>query len=277
VNAYELKKEADIMLTAYKALVSADKPVALSYGKIKLSAPYPFCPYEEIKCDEKETEFFRTIDGTCNNLKYGATWWGSGVSPFKRLLPSAYDDDVSAPRIRSIFRDQELPNPRTIAMKLFQSQKTVSEWSQFMTYFGQFVDHDITLTEQCNYRDGYRKLCPCGSHDLDCFNIPVPGDDSVNGDQKCLSFVRSTPSVRDFNCFLGPREQVNLQTSWIDLSNLYGWTPYNLKLIRGANGTLLFSESRTGNIFPKIPGVKCPEKMNSKDYSRRQHCYITGL
>jgi hypothetical protein len=273
-----MKQDAEIVMTAYSQLIKRDKTTALSYGRYQIKTPYPFCPYEELTCDPYSQQY-RQIDGSCNNLNANATWWGKTNSPLKRVLTSAYDDYVSSPRSRSAVKGASLPNPRSIAMKVFAAQKSVSEWTEFMNYFGQFVDHDITSTEQSSYSNGYRKICPCGSHDPDCFNIPIPPEDKINyGGATCQSFVRSTPVVRDFNCNLGPREQINSQTSWVDLSSLYGWTPETASLIRAyEHGLLKTSESEYGSIFPRSDNVTyCPTKMYARDYSRRTRCFLTG-
>jgi hypothetical protein len=73
-------------------------------------------------------------------------WWGKSETSDKRLLPSAYDDYVTQPRVRSVKPGKFLPNPRKVAISAFQPQPSVSEWSHFMTYFGQYIDHDATLT-----------------------------------------------------------------------------------------------------------------------------------
>ena len=182
--------------------------------------PAPYCPkIKQLTCGENEL-LYRTHNGSCNNLK--KTWWGMAETPQKRLLPPEYHDLVSEPRIRSVFPKFGLPNARIVAISMFPAQPSTSEWSDFMTYFGQFLDHDLTLTAQSTYSDGYRKVCKCNSYDPDCFNIPIPREDYANKDQTCMSFVRSSATVSDFDCSLGPREQLNIQTHWIDLSQLYG-------------------------------------------------------
>jgi hypothetical protein len=276
LDAYKIKQNAEVTLTAYSQLIKKDKATALSYGSYQIKTPYPYCPYENKPCDPYQLQY-RQIDGSCNNLNANSTWWGATLTPFKRVLPAVYDDYVSAPRTRSVIDGEYLPNPRSVAMKVFAAQKSVSEWTQFMTYFGQFVDHDITATEVSTYSDGYRKICPCGSYDPDCFNIPIPREDRVNyGGARCQSFVRSTPGVRDFNCNLGPREQINAQTSWVDLSGLYGWTPETGDAVRWfEDGLMLADETEYGQIFPQNL-TSCPSKMSAREYSRRHHCFVTG-
>ena len=252
--------------------METDKTVALSYDKYSLKTPSPFCTRINVSICDPDFPY-RTFDGSCNNLNQ--TWWGKAGTPFKRLLPAEYDDYVTAPRIRST-NGEKLPNPRSLAMNLFSAQKSISEWTSFMTYFGQFVDHDISLTEFSGYSDGYRKICPCGTYDPDCFNIDLPQSDYANKDQKCMSFVRSSPSVRDFDCNLGPREQLNTQTVWLDQSLLYGSNDSLSAQIRGNDGLLKNQVFGNGDVLlPLLSNTTC-KPMRGFDYSRRTRCYISG-
>jgi hypothetical protein len=145
-----------------------------------------------------------------------------------------------------------------------------------MTYFGQYIDHDATLTAQSIYADGFRKLCKCNSYDADCFNIPIPSGDYTNNDQACMSFVRSMPSVNMFNCFLAPREQLNVHTSWIDLSQLYGYYPELADKLRGENGTLKASWANGKEYLPFASNKSCSYNRIASEYSRKQKCYLNG-
>lgn len=56
----------------------------------------------------------------------------------------------------------------------------------------------------------------------------------------CLNFVRSSPSPLE-DCALGPRDQINQITSYIDASNVYGSTDKSLSSLRLYNkGTVKF-------------------------------------
>lgn len=270
LNAYEMNKKSKFALKAYKELMKTSKTVALSYSSDKIKVPYPFCPRAPThKCEDYEK--IRTFDGSCNNLEF--TWWGMSETPFKRLLKSEYNDYVQEPRTRSV-KKSTLPNPRTIAMEVHGAQKSMSEWSHFMTYFGQFIDHDITLTAQSTYSDGVPKYCKCGSYDPECFNIPIPYGDKVNYDQQCMSVVRSSSTFKDFDCSLGPREQLNTQTHWLDLSGLYGKNEKEAQSLRDEEDGLLKSAvGGDGEILPYIEDSTC--KTNNQTY-RREKCFMAG-
>ena len=75
----------------------------------------------------------------------------------------------------------------------------------------------------------------------DCLGIAVPPDDWFYGPYgvRCLEFVRSMATSR-VGCSLGPRDQINQVTSFIDGSVIYGSSETeedNLRLFR--NGMLI--------------------------------------
>lgn len=86
--------------------------------------------------------------------------------------------------------------------------------------WGQFLDHDISLSPVNTLRTGGIKCCPRPTHP-DCFSIEIPPNDPVFGreNKRCLNFVRS---VSCQTCRFGPRLQVNELTAFIDASNIYG-------------------------------------------------------
>jgi peroxidase len=91
-----------------------------------------------------------------------------------------------------------------------------------------------------------------------------------------MSFVRSMPSVNAFDCFLAPREQLNVQTSWLDLSQLYGYYPELTERLRGENGLLKSSRSENNKEFLPLNSKQCPTNRQAAEYSRRPKCFING-
>lgn len=179
-----------------------------------------YCPNaRQIYCDFNYP--FRALDGSCNNKLH--TWWGQSATPFRRLLPPVYDDTLDAPRQRS-FTGSSLPNPRKIALLFDQPRpdRSKSHVATLFAHFAQFVDHDITLTALTADQDGQPIKCFCDRKDVDCINIEVPSIDKFNTDERCMVTPRSSASTRKFNCNLGAREQLNLLTHWLDLSQTYG-------------------------------------------------------
>ena len=97
--------------------------------------------------------------------------------------------------------------------------------------WGQFLDHDITSTPQSRgFNESLIKCCDedggALAEDLrhpDCRPIDIPTDDSFYSqfNKTCMEFVRSSPATKR-DCSLGPRDQMNQITSFIDASNVYG-------------------------------------------------------
>jgi hypothetical protein len=92
-----------------------------------------------------------------------------------------------------------------------------------------------------------------------------------------MYFVRSMASVDVFNCNLAPREQLNIQTSWLDLSQLYGYYPDLAKSLRGENGTLKVSLYNGKEYLPFASNTStCSYNRLASEYSRKPKCYLNG-
>lgn len=64
--------------------------------------------------------------------------------------------------------------------------------------------------------------CKCGNdEDEICFSIPCESDDPVCGEEGCIPFRRSRPTIRG-DCRPGARAHENTITSFVDASNVYG-------------------------------------------------------
>lgn len=267
VKVLKIQDTAKVALTAYGEYTRQYGPLL---DNIRYSLPMSFCPRESYrKCDPRYP--YRYIDGSCNNLDY--EWWGSSDSPYKRLARPNYDDKINSPRTKSVVRGRGLNNPRNIAKDLFTPRKTRSPYSTLFPYFGQFVAHDLSLIASSSYGDGRAKDCRCNTRDPDCFNIPTPRGDYYHYDQKCQVFVRSAPSIKDFECNLGHREQINMETHLIDLSHIYGSNDRVARSLRTYEYGLLKSD-----IDPLTHGPSLPYR-GSKKCSGRYHlekCYWTA-
>ena len=101
-------------------------------------------------------------------------------------------------------------NVSKIAMYVHSPYQTKSDWSHMFVWFGQFVFHDVTKIASIVHEDGEQKWCKCGTSDPDCFNIPVPYEDWYIKKQECITLTRSSPAARSYDCYLGPREQLNV-------------------------------------------------------------------
>jgi peroxidase len=127
--------------------------------------------------------------------------------------------------------------------------------------FGQFIDHDVTLSAITRTENGSAISCceqgnrrPSFRHPL-CMPIDIPSDDPFFGSrgQRCMSFVRSGAATR-LNCQLGSREQMNQLTAVIDASMIYGSSSTVQRSLRSLQGGQLLTSSggsrATGALLP---------------------------
>lgn len=177
---------------------------------------------------------FATIDGSYNNLRN--VTWGVAHANLWRRIPSDYSDGISVPaRIGG-------ESPREISNMIFDQTDSILNdrgLTDFVWQWGQFLDHDIDLTE---------------THiPLEAFPIPVPSDDFLfDPDGTGSEFILLFRSIYNPNTGIStPREQLNMITSWIDGSNIYGSdeeTMNNLRLFQ--RGMLRVSVHETGHMLP---------------------------
>jgi hypothetical protein len=169
-----------------------------------------------------EQPSLRSIDGSGNNLDDPDM--GAAYTPLRRWLPSDYADGVSElagpdrPGARAVSnglsaQDEDVPNPLRA--------------SDFLWQWGQFLDHDIDLTD--------------GTDPPEPANIPVPEGDPYfdpKGKGKAeIPFNRSIHDGASGTGLFNPREQLNEITGWIDASNVYGSDPERAEALRTLDGT----------------------------------------
>jgi peroxidase len=105
--------------------------------------------------------------------------------------------------------------------------------------------------------------CLCNSTSDSCSNIEMPSDETIITAQTCVPFTRSSPTFARLDCDMTKanyREQLNLATSFLDLSQVYGTTKIksdDLRLL--SNGHLRTS-----------PGVKSQKKYLPKIFEKNQ-------
>lgn len=137
-----------------------------------------------------------------------------------------------------------LPNPRLISASIHrESTADTQQFTMLVMQWGQFLDHDVTFTPQSRgFNNSLLKCCsPDGTAENellhpDCKPIFIPDSDRFYSqfNATCMEFARSSPAPRR-DCSLGPRDQINQVTGFIDASNVYGSTEEeqrSLRLIR---------------------------------------------
>ncbi|XP_078607888.1 uncharacterized protein LOC144879900 [Branchiostoma floridae x Branchiostoma japonicum] len=184
---------------------------------------------EPITCPAPAVPEFRSADGRCNNRNHPL--WGSTEQPLRRLLDPVYNDGLMTPRTAG--RDgTPLPSARLVSTTVHEDLRKSSPVNTHMVMqFGQFLDHDITLTPNFA-EEGLR--CPCDTADEHCFNIPVPSDDPDFSGRPCLEFARSR-SCPNEGCRMGRRQQLNQLTAFVDASNVYGSSEEEMEALRERN------------------------------------------
>ncbi|XP_067657259.1 peroxidasin homolog [Haliotis asinina] len=208
----------------------------------------------DIRCPrDVEESKFRTADGTCNNLDHPG--WGSALIPMRRLIPPQYGDRNSTPR--KAVSGAALPNARLVSRTMHTDdtdRPDATGVTHMVMQFGQFLDHDVTLTplQEAENGDGtisqyvccedvYTSDAPNG-RDLFtninvCDAITIPSGDEYFTSRTCLNFVRSI-QVPNPRCDTHPAEQLNQITAYIDASNVYGSSDHEMDELRGNNGLM---------------------------------------
>ena len=182
-----------------------------------------------------ETFAIRSIDGSGNNAQ--SPFMGAAGTKLIRQVASDYADDVSQ------MAGPNQTNARTISNIVHQSpaadQRNSIRASDFVWQWGQFVDHDIDLTT--------------GSDPVEAAFIPIPmGDPDFDPTGSGAMFMKFERSAYDTSTGTGPdnpREQLNMITTWIDASNVYGSDAIRAEALRTNDGTGKLKTS-DGDLLP---------------------------
>ena len=181
---------------------------------------------------EKKRYRYRNIDGSYNNL-YDPEM-NQADTPLIRITDQSYSDGISA------MGGTDRPNPRVISNAVLAQTELVFAQkgaSDFLWQWGQFLDHDIDLTE--------------GTYPPENENIPIPpGDeffDPQNKGDVYLEFNRSIYEGGTDEDY--PRQQLNEITGWIDASNVYGSSKERENALRRLDGSGKLKTSK-GRLLP---------------------------
>jgi len=147
----------------------------------------------------------RSIDGTGNNL--ANPMMGAAHQPFDRMAPAMYGDGMDS------MGGTTRPNPREISNVLCAQTDNIlnaSGLSDMVWLWGQFIDHDITLSE-------------AGSETA---MIAVPAGDPIMDPMGTgavmIPFTRTDFLAGTGTSASNPRLQMNINTAFIDASMVYG-------------------------------------------------------
>ena len=182
----------------------------------------------------------READGVGNNIANPE--WGAKDHQMIRVTPNSYTDGKGA-FIPKTIAGQPNPNwiePRDISNKVMAQPKDANGKdidipnsfgvNEFFQFFGQFLTHDIAEAAL----NGTEALVGPNA----VVGLPFP-------------FVR-TPSPLDEN---GVRQQTTDETSFLDLSQVYGHNDTILNLLREDGSARLLTGGADGNMLPTFNEV----------------------
>lgn len=199
-------------------------------GKLLMNDPRPNVSSSLSTAAPVTHQRFRTFDGTINNIRNIATArWGAADIPFFKELPAAYGFADPKNAMGGEFR----PTARKISNILIDepvTRFTTKKLSTLVYQWGQFLDHEMTLT-------------PTGTTEY--VPIKLPPDEKIFTEE--ISFYRSVarPGTGVGNSV---RQQSNMNTAWIDGSVVYGSDPARARWLRKfINGKL---KTSAGNLMP---------------------------
>ena len=143
------------------------------------------------------------------------------------------------------------PSPRLISNAIFDQPTSIPNTrglTDMVWVWGQFIDHDIGLTE---------------AGTTEPLNIPVPSGDpyfdpNSTGTQQ-IFFDRSSydPNTGSAATPAVPRQQTNQITAWLDGSGIYGSDPNRADWLRsGVDGRLKTAPHGTGDLLPFNDGTQ---------------------
>ena len=175
----------------------------------------------------------RAFDGRRNNAANPA--WGMAGTALLKKAGNSYDDGVSEPTTSR-------PNARTISNLVFAQDSSVpnsSGASDIVWQWGQFIDHDITLS--LDNAD-------------ESFAIAVPADDPVfdplGTGEATIALSRSVFDPETGTSAANPRRQANDITAFIDASQVYGSDRARAEALRTNDGTGKLKTSSDGSLLP---------------------------
>jgi len=184
---------------------------------------------------------FRTYDGSGNNLQNPT--YGQTNTPKVRKV-NKYADGISIPYGGE---PSTLPSARLVSNLIFNRpipHYLAAKTTNALTFFGQFIDHDIALTNFPNTYDA----------DCDHFPIPVPtGDQFFDPTAKggvIMDFCKSDIVPGTGTNTSNPREFPNSDTGYLDLSQVYGNCQRDAYALRTFQGGLL---KTTNGIDGELP------------------------
>jgi peroxidase len=170
----------------------------------------------------------RSIDGSSEDARAqaGATLMRLTTAAYPDGVGDGMDEEPSARLISNLVASSDGMVGATVDDSIMEQQEQHAV-SDMIWIWGQFLDHDIDLTE--GVVESYTIMSPDCDNDVICM----------------IPFTRSEYIVNDVD---GTREQINRVTSFIDASNVYGSDHERADALRTFQRGLLKVED--GNMLP---------------------------
>jgi len=238
------------------ALVLAAASIAQSRPAGPRRPPAPPAPSTELP-------EARAIDGAGN---HGANpGWGVPGSILIRRGDAAYADGAGEPS------GADRPGAREISNAVLAQEGSVPSAdgvSDFVWQWGQFLDHDITLTPVLDPPESFDIAVPLGDVHFDPFDT---GTQVIPLDRSYYEVVG------------GVREQVNDITAFVDASNVYGSDDERARALRTLDGTGRMKTSDGGLLpfntagLPNAPTAHDASYFLAGDFRANEQVALTSL
>ncbi|KAL3277115.1 hypothetical protein HHI36_012472 [Cryptolaemus montrouzieri] len=289
-EALELMKDSLVAVAATAQIVyefcdankinHEDCSNTLKYFKLWNTPLSKICKKLNQKCTREEIHSkYRSFDGSCNNVDDEDK--GKSFTVYGRLLNPNYIDGIREPR-RSVTKES-MVSPRTVSANLYLDHTVDKKRSLAALYWGQFIEHDLSHTAmsemvhtraqiECCNPEG-RINSPRYVHPF-CFPIKVSSRDQyyATKDISCLSYVRSIPAVGP-DCALGPMQQINQATHYLDASQIYGTTRTRLEKLRSmTKGQMVVSQAKNSSHLP----LSKDSEQNCQTLNGKTSCFEAG-
>lgn len=210
---------------------------------------------------------YRTIEGSHNNRS--DVFMGAAEQQLLRLIEPDYEDGISG------LSGQSRPSARAVSNAVsaqIGSIPNLKNASDYIWQWGQFLDHDITLSDGVD---------PAEPADID---VPIgdPYFDPAHTGEQTISLNRSIYDIATGTSVENPRQQINEITSWIDASNVYGSDEARAHALRTNDGSGRLKVSE-GNLLPfneeGLPnaGGDSPELFLAGDVRANEQVGLTAM
>src|SRR6478672_5500391 len=199
---------------------------------------------------------YRSINGSNNNISSSSkTNWGAAGITLYREMPAQYGPTDRTGAIGGVNR----PSPRAISNAVIDepvTQFNILHLSTLVYQWGQFLDHDMSAT-------------PTGTTEY--VPISLPATEKIFTED--IPFYRSDYQMTADARGNKVRQQLNMITSFVDGSNVYGSDSKRAAWLRAmrngkmktSSGNLLPYNTRNGELSGAID-LNAPEMANDSDH-----------